>query len=103
MLKSCRVMFVLAAATIAVIGAKPNQAHACGGFFCSNSPVDQSAERIIFAKDGPEITAWIQVVYSGSAEDFAWVVPVSAVPELDVAEDRIFSVLDSMTGPQIIP
>jgi len=29
----------------------PSRVDACGGFFCSASPVDQSAERIVFAVD----------------------------------------------------
>jgi hypothetical protein len=27
---------------------EPGRAHACGGFFCSAVPVDQTAERIVF-------------------------------------------------------
>jgi hypothetical protein len=33
---------------LALLGSTP-AARACGGFFCTNIPVDQSAERIIFA------------------------------------------------------
>jgi hypothetical protein len=99
-----RAVLVAAAATLTLAAlAVPRDAAACGGFFCSTTPIDQSAERIIFAQRGNEITAWVQVVYSGSAEDFAWVVPVSAVPELDVAESSIFNVLDQATAPVITP
>ena len=39
---------------------------ACGGFFCQNSPVDQNAERIIFAhnRDGT-ISTYVQIQYTG--------------------------------------
>ncbi|MCB9621672.1 MAG: hypothetical protein H6724_19715, partial [Sandaracinus sp.] len=29
----------------------PRTAQACGGFFCGQQPVDQSAERVVFAVD----------------------------------------------------
>ncbi len=93
---------VLAAATIVTIS-MPQDAEACGGFFCSQTPIDQSAERIIFARNGANIESWVQVLYSGAAEDFAWVVPVSSVPEVETAEDAIFQVLDQLTSPTIIP
>lgn len=99
-----RHMVVVLALGLAALGLGiPRTANACGGFFCSQTPIDQQAERIIFAKDGRNITAWIQVVYSGSAEDFAWVVPVSSVPIVETAEDTIFQNLDRTTAPVITP
>jgi hypothetical protein len=80
----------------------PRTAEACGGFFCSQNPVDQSAERIVFAKNGPNVIAFIQIVFNGNAEDFAWVVPVATVPLVDVADSTIFQDLDQATGPIII-
>ena len=58
---------------------------ACGGFFCQNSPVDQNAERIIFTqnRDGT-ISAYVQIQYTGGAEDFSWILPL---PHLITAED----------------
>lgn len=93
---------VLAAVSVASL-VTPRPARACGGFFCSNIPVDQSAERIIFAQVDNQIRAWVQIVFNGSAEDFAWVVPVAATPRLDVADSIIFTDLDQATGPVIIP
>jgi hypothetical protein len=59
-------------------------AHACGGLFCSSSnPVNQVAERIIFAQNADDtVTAAIEIQYQGPARAFAWVLPV---PEGDVA------------------
>ena len=78
-------------------------AAACGGFFCNNTePVDQSAERILFVHDEEvgEVEAHVQIFFSGSADEFAWVVPVPDVPELFASSDEIFTLLDATTRPQ---
>ena len=73
---------------------------ACGGFFCSQVPVEQRGEQIVFSY-GPEgVTAIIQIAYQGSAEDFAWVVPVSGQPEVALGPDAIFSELRMWTDPR---
>ena len=81
-------------------------AHACGGMFCDAvQPVDQAAERIVFAWaeddecDDGLVTVEVQISYTGEAEDFAWVVPVPAVPELFVSNDALFNVLANATFP----
>ncbi len=77
---------------------------ACGGLFCQNTPVDQLAERIIFAVEGQDtISAYVQINYTGSAPDFSWVVPVPSVPEVDVAEIATFDQLSNVTSPIFIP
>ena len=79
----------------------PALAVACGGFFCSASPVDQTAERVIFVKEDPQtVTSYVEITYQGEAEDFAWVVPVPAVPELDIWDGGAFNGLDLATQPQ---
>ena len=53
--------------------------------FCSaTAPVNQAAERIIFAKneDG-RFTAVVQIQYQGPSEEFAWVLPVPGIPEVE--------------------
>jgi len=77
-------------------------AHACGGFFCNNvQPVNQAAERIIFsqAEDGT-VTAVIQIQYSGEADSFAWVLPVTGTPEVRVSSNLAFQRLQASTNPQ---
>lgn len=79
-------------------------ASACGGFFCTNTPVDQSAERIIFTINNDDtISAIVGIDYEGAAEDFSWVVPVPSIPELDVAPTSALDVLQNATNPQINP
>lgn len=80
-------------------------ASACGGFFCSQQqPVNQAAERIIFADNGDgTITAVIQIMYEGPAESFSWLLPIGSVPaegQLGVASDIAFTRLQFATNPQ---
>lgn len=81
------------------------EAHACGGFFCNNLPMDQSAERIVFALDdvAKTVEMHIQVTYEGSAEEFAWVVPVPEIPELFVSTDTLFMETSMRFAPQFNP
>lgn len=91
-----------AAAAAAVVGMAPNDAHACGGFFCNNSqPVNQAAERIVFShgSDGT-VTAVIQIQYQGPSEDFAWMLPVAGDPDVQVSSDAAFMRLQNATNPQ---
>ncbi len=79
-------------------------AQACGGFFCQNVPVDQSAERIIFAVNDNDSTidAYVQINYTGSPDNFAWVVPVPNPPKVDVADISMIRELDRLTQPVYI-
>jgi uncharacterized protein (TIGR03382 family) len=75
---------------------------ACGGFACDNSaPVLQAAERIVFGVDpgAGEVEMHVQVTYTGPSEDFAWIVPVPAEPELFVSTADLFSRLALATQP----
>ena len=78
----------------------PHIAHACGGFFCSNVPINQATERILFTKrnDG-KITTHVQIQFSGSKTDFAWILPVPAVPELGISHNTVFQQLQFATQP----
>jgi hypothetical protein len=87
----------------AALSAEP--ASACGGFFCSQQqPVNQAAERIIFADNGDgTITAVIQILYEGPSESFSWLLPISTVPQgdqLGLASDIAFTRLQLATNPQ---
>jgi hypothetical protein len=76
---------------------------ACGGLFCQSSPVLQQGEKIIFTMNGDgTISAYVQINYTGSSDDFAWVVPVPSVPDIDVAEIATFNELDLLTQPIFI-
>ena len=70
-------------------------ADACGGFFCDNAqPVLQNAERIVFGiEDGGNVEMHVQIAYEGPSEDFAWIVPTPAEPELFVTTSALFTQL----------
>lgn len=76
-------------------------AQACGGFFCDNAqPINQAAERILFAvEDDGSVTATIQILYSGDADSFAWVLPVSGSPDVSVSSNLAFARLQAATNP----
>ncbi len=76
-------------------------AQACGGLFCSaSSPVNQAAERIIFAQDDENhITQIVEIAYSGEAERFAWVLPVPGTPKPGVSSIQVFDRLQAATNP----
>jgi MYXO-CTERM domain-containing protein len=74
----------------------PSIAEACGGNFCdagpTTMPVDQTGENILF-KIGPDtVEAHIQVQIDPdtTAENFAWVIPVTALPEFAVGSQLLF-------------
>src|SRR5690348_6944012 len=98
-----RTVFALIVLGLFVVLAPPS-ARACGGFFCTNVPVDQSAERIIFAvnEGAGTIDAYVQINYSGSPDRLAWVVPVPSRPKVDVADMALFNELDLLTQPNYI-
>ena len=84
---------------VAIAGWSP-EAEACGGFFCSRVPVDQSGERIIFTVDDGRVEAHVQIQYVGDAQNFAWIVPVHGVPTLGIGAPSFFTYLAQVTQPQ---
>jgi hypothetical protein len=84
------------------IATAPLEADACGGLFCDGGapvPVDQTAEDILFWTDGQTVEAHVRIVYDGHPDDFAWIVPVMAVPEISVGSEPLFVQLGLATLP----
>ncbi len=83
----------------------PSTATACGSFFCSTTPVDQNAERIIFkVRDDGKTDMVIQIAYQGKAPDFAWLLPLAEPPtkeDLGTFPQLAMTALDGQTGPQV--
>ncbi len=99
-LKAC----LTGAALVLSVVARPAPAEACGGFFCSQAqPVNQAAERIVFADNGNgTVTAAIQILYEGPSEKFSWLLPISSVPEGDeiaLGSNLAFQRLQTATNP----
>ncbi len=92
------------AATAAVLPARP--ARACGGCFHPPPPPMQVAtvitgHRMAFSISPQQSVLWDQIEYSGSPQDFAWVLPVHAGAQLQLSHDEFFAALDAMTTPVI--
>ena len=94
---------ILIAAIVVAIVALVSPAQACGGFFCDNDPVDQTAERILFTVNPDEtITSLIEIQYQGSAEDFSWILPIPSAIDADAVQvpedgDLVFDELHDIT------
>jgi hypothetical protein len=99
------VRFVAAVAALFVLAGSVGTASvaACGGFFCTTIPVDQAAEQVIFTMDEGTVTTYVQINYVGAAEEFAWILPVPAVPRVDTAQMTMFQDLNRLTQPLYIP
>jgi MYXO-CTERM domain-containing protein len=75
----------------------PAEAEACGGTFCDNGPqtmpVDQTGENILFKIGEDYVEAHIQnqIDPNTEASKFAWVVPVTAIPEFSVGSQLFFN------------
>ncbi len=76
---------------------------ACGCFTPPNPtvPVLQAGERILFAVKNGEVTAHVQVQYSGAAgQEFGWLLPLPSVPTLELGTDELFTRLLTTTQPR---
>jgi Uncharacterized protein conserved in bacteria (DUF2330) len=86
----------------ALPGAGTSVARACGGLFCSRTPVDQNAERIVFkVRSDGRTDMIVQISYRGKAEDFAWLLPLGeppAVEDLGTFPQAALNALDAQTG-----
>lgn len=91
----------LALAVLLGAASAQREAVACGGLFCSASaPVNQTAERIVFAKnDDGTIDAIIEIQYQGPSEKFAWLLPMPGVPDVGVSAKAALDAIDNATAP----
>jgi hypothetical protein len=62
-------------------------------------PVDQTGENILFVIDSGKVEAHIQIQYRGDAARFSWILPVQALPEIEVGSDPLFAKLLAGTVP----
>jgi hypothetical protein len=78
----------------------PSPASACGGFFCQATPVVQTAEEILYVVDDDgALTMSVRIVYAGTAEEFAWILPVPSVPTLSLGAAATFDAIGAATAP----
>jgi len=68
--------------------------------FSADASTEQSAERLIFAVNPGQVTLYEQIRYTGSPQDFAWVLPLPSLPTIDTAPIGLFQQLDQQTMPR---
>ena len=97
---------VVCACLSGIASLTPRAASACGGTFCDRQapgtppmPVDQKGENILFVMDGGNVEAHVQIKYEGEAQKFAWIIPVPALPEVEVGSQPLFGNLMNATVP----
>ncbi|MDC0671934.1 DUF2330 domain-containing protein [Nannocystis radixulma] len=95
------------ATSLAVLALASRPASACGGLFCdivdgTPQPVDQTGENILFVVDraAETVEAHIQIEYTGDPDEFAWIIPVTAVPEFSIGSEKLFDNLLTSTAPR---
>src|SRR5687767_1471214 len=82
---------------------EPPIAAACGGCFTSPSVDSQvSDHRMILSIGKEQTTLYDQIVYRGSPESFAWVLPVIGDVEIGVSAPAMFIGLDELTAPVVL-
>ena len=97
-----RVASILALSIASLSFAAPD-ARACGGTFCDVGPtvmpVDQTGENILFVIDEGFVEAHVQIQYTGDPAKFAWIVPMPALPAVNVGSQALFTNLLQATVP----
>jgi hypothetical protein len=98
----------LAITLVSLVAMTPTDARACGGTFCDARPtptapqpmpIPQTGENILFVVDDTHVEAHVQIQYSGDPEQFAWIVPVTAAPEISAGSQKLFENLLEATVP----
>ena len=93
---------VIAIAASSLLAARP--ARACGGCFHSPAPKQVTVvtgHRMAFSISPTQSVLWDQIEYSGSPQDFAWVLPVRTGAKIELSHDEFFAALDATTDPVI--
>ena len=81
----------------------PQLALACGGLFCNNTnPVNQAAERILFAPKDDGMDMHVRITYAGPPSEFGWLLPVPADVEYGLSSEQLFSELDRNFAPTFV-
>lgn len=87
----------------------PPPVRACGGLFCNRAMpmmpsqvVDQAGEDIVYiVEDDGGLTMIVRILYQGSSENFAWILPVPIAPRrIELGPQSLFDQLAAATGPQ---
>src|SRR5262249_42891508 len=94
----------IAASVAALLLGHAARALACGCFAPPDPPAPllPARERLPVSRAGGVVTAHVQILYSGQAKDFGWLLPLPSVPELSLGTDELFADLIAATQPQYV-
>ena len=96
----------IATAAFAIAGAalllQPRDARACGGCFAPSESVQVVTDhRMAMSITADDAYLWDQIRFTGSPQDFAWVLPVSGEVEVQVASAEFFDELAAATDVRV--
>ncbi|MEO8180286.1 MAG: DUF2330 domain-containing protein [Deltaproteobacteria bacterium] len=83
--------------------AVPGDATACGGCFNAGVSAPVVAHRMAFAISQERTVLWDQFQFSGSPDEFSWVLPVLPGAYLELSTDAWFEALDATTSITVQP
>lgn len=63
--------------------------------------VSETAQKAVIWHDGITETLILSINFKGDAEDFGWIIPVPAKPEVSKASDELFTALEELTVPKV--
>src|SRR5215831_20159766 len=94
-----------------VVALQANRAEACGGCFhetivSSSADTVVTGHRMAFAISKNRTVLWDQIKFSGSPNEFGWVLPVKPGAYIEASTDAWFEALETVTkvtvaSPQI--
>ncbi len=97
---------ILVAAVLAAGLTCAPKADACGGCFHpppqTSEPSVVTGHRMAFAVSPTRTVLWDQFEYSGSPQDFSWVLPVKPGAYVELSNDGWFEALDTFTTTQVV-
>ncbi|WP_437677465.1 DUF2330 domain-containing protein [Sorangium sp. So ce131] len=94
------VAFALSGAALSL--AHVEEAEACGGCLAPQSENTQvTSHRMILSISPEATTLWDQITYSGEPSEFAWVLPVVGLADVELSSDALFELLDQTTAVQV--
>ena len=107
MTKTSRFLTMAGAAMLGVSGFVTSDAYACGGCFHQENPPGPeisvvTGHRMAFAISPAQTVLWDQVEYTGSPQEFAWVLPVKPGARIELASNAWFDVLDAATSTTVV-
>ena len=83
-----------------VVTGSSQRVFACGGFFCNvQDPINQAAERILFAVQNDETEMHVQVQYEGPPAGFGWILPVTPGVTTELSSEALFVALNRLYSP----